>query len=213
MKNTVEFILKKYNIKTDVIEIPNVDRTDLAELFHDMDFKIGAEIGVAAGAYSKAIMKTNPQLEKMYGVDPYLPYSGYKDYVKKSTFNQMEADAHKRLDQYPNYEFIRKTSLEAAKDVPDESLDAVYIDANHSEPYVSQDINTWAKKVKKGGIVAGHDYARIRAKNGEPSSNWVVIPAIKKYAKENNVQLFIWGLEAKLPGLKREPIRSWSFVK
>lgn len=213
MTNTFDYILKKYNIKTDVIEIPNADRNDLAQLFHELDFKYGAEVGVAAGAYSKTIMEKNPQLAEMYGIDPYMPYSGYKDYVRTSTFNTLEEDAKFRLSMYDNYKFIKKTSLEAAENFADGFLDFVYIDANHSEPFVSQDINAWAKKVRSGGIVAGHDYARIKAKNGESSDNWVVIPAIHKYAKENNIQLLIWGLEAKIPGLIREPIRSWSFIK
>lgn len=211
--DNLKYILKKYNIKTDVIEIPNVDRTDLAKLFHDLDFKLGAEIGVAAGAYSKTIMEQNPQLELMLGVDPYIPYSGYKDYVRTSTFNTLESDAKSRLDVYDNYKFVKKTSLDAAQDVEDESLDFVYIDANHSRPFVDQDIEAWSKKVRRGGIVAGHDYARIKAKNGEASDNWAVIPAIHEYVKKNDIQLLIWGLEAKIPGLKRESVRSWSFVK
>ncbi len=210
---TFEKILQKYNLKTDVIEIPNVGRDDLAELFCDMGFKIGVEVGVAAGEYSEIIMRNNPQLTKMYGVDPYVAYSGYRDYVRKSTFNQLSYDAHSRLDKYSNYEFIQDYGEEAAKLFQPATLDFVYIDANHSEPFVSQDIATWAPKVKSGGLVCGHDYARIKGRDGIASGNWAVIPAITKYAKEHDHQLFIWGLEAKIEGLKRESIRSWMFVQ
>jgi hypothetical protein len=210
---TANYLLKRYNIKTDVIEIPNVGRNELADLFHELDLKRGAEIGVAAGEYSEIIMSKNPQLEAMYGVDQHFPYEGYIDYQRLGTFNSLEEQAHARLDKYPNYHFIKKLSLDAALDIPDESLDFVYIDANHSEPYVSQDINAWTPKVRKGGIVAGHDYARIKGRNGEDSSNWAVIPAIHKYVKEHDYQLFIWGLSAKLPGLIRDASRSWTFIK
>lgn len=211
--NVHKHILHKYNIKTDVIEIPNVTREDLAELFHELDFKAGAEIGVAAGEFSKIIMEKNPQLTKMYGVDPYLPYKGYKDFVRLGTFDSLETQARVRLGGYDNYHFLKKLSLDAAKNIGDEILDFVYIDANHSEPWVSQDIAAWTPKVRKGGIVAGHDYARIKGNDNEDSKNWAVIPAINKYAKENGYQLYIWGLEAKLPGLKREGSRSWMFVR
>lgn len=214
MASEVEkYILHKFNIKTDVIEIPNVTRDDLADLFHELDFKAGAEIGVAAGEYSEIIMQKNPQITKMYGVDPHLPYKGYKDFVRLGTFDSLEKQAHDRLDKYPTYHFLKEFSVDAAEQIGGGILDFVYIDANHSEPYVSQDIEIWATKVRKGGIVAGHDYARIKSKGGEDSKNWAVIPAIKKYAKENNYQLYIWGLEAKLPGLKRDGSRSWMFVK
>jgi len=213
MKIVENYILKKFNIKTDVIEIPNVTREDLAELFHELQFKNGAEIGVAAGEYSEVIMQKNPQLEHMIGVDPYTPYKGYKDYVRLGTYTNLERDAHARLDKYLNYRFVKDFSVEASQLVPDESLDFVYIDANHSEPYVTQDIEAWAPKVRPGGIVAGHDYARIKAKGVEDSTNWAVIPAINRYARKHGHQLFIWGLEAKLPGLKREGSRSWMFAK
>jgi hypothetical protein len=211
--NTKKYILHKYNIKTDVIEIPNTGRTDLAELFHELDFKLGLEVGVAAGEYSHIIMKFNPQLELMYGVDPYEPYKGYKDYARLGTFNSLHEAAHRRLDSYPNYQFLKLYSLDAAKRFENESLDFVYIDGNHSDPYITQDITAWAPKVRKGGIVAGHDYARIKQKGVEDSTNWAVIPAVDKYVRDNNYQLFIWGLEAKIPGLKRDGSRSWMFIK
>ena len=208
MTDPREHLLQKYNIKTDVIEIPNAGRNDLAEWLHELDLKTGVELGVAAGEYSETLMKANPQME-LYGVDPYIPYKGYKDYVRNSTFNSLMDEAHARLDKFPNYEFIRKMSEDAAEDFPDGSIDFVYIDANHSEPFVSQDINTWTPKVRKGGVVAGHDYARVKGRDGEDSSNWVVIPAIHRYVKEHDLQLYVWGWEAKIPGVKREPIRSW----
>lgn len=211
--NTAKYIRKKYNFKTDVVEIPNVTRDDLAVLFHELDFRVGAEIGVAAGEYSEIIMQCNPQLERMYGVDPHLPYKGYKDFVRLGTFDSLERQAHDRLDKYPNYTFVKEFSVEASKQFEDGSLDFVYIDANHSDPYVTQDIEAWTPKVRKDGIVAGHDYARIKGNALEDSKNWAVIPAINKFARENNYQLYIWGLEAKLPGLKRDGSRSWMFIK
>lgn len=207
-----KLIHKKYNVKTDVIEIPNVTREDLAEFFAELEFNCGVEVGVAAGEYSEILMKANPNLT-LGGVDPYMPYKGYKDFVRLGTFDSLEKQAQKRLSKYPRYEFIKKTSLGATQEIPEGSLDFVYIDANHSEPYVSQDIEAWSPKVRSGGIVAGHDYARIKGNNNEDSKNWAVIPAITKYAKEHGLQLYIWGLEAKLPGLKRDGSRSWMFVQ
>lgn len=207
-----EKILKKFNIKTDVVEIPNTTRDDLAEFLAENELNLGAEIGVAAGEYSEILMNANPNLF-LYGVDPWEPYSGYKDFARLGTFTSLEQQAHERLDRFDNYKFLKMYSLDAAERIPDGSLDFVYIDANHSEPYVTQDITAWFPKVRKGGVVAGHDYARIKAKGKEDSTNWAVIPAVHKFAKENNLQIYVWGLEAKLPGLKRDGSRSWMFLK
>lgn len=214
MTDAIKLLERDYGLHPghrDVIEIANVGRDELAEFVHKLGLKVGVEVGVAAGEYSDVLARANPQM-KLYGVDPHESYPTYKDYVKESTFNNMLDSAHHRLDRFPNYEFIRKYSLDAAKDFEDGSLDFVYIDANHAEPYVSQDINAWAEKVRAGGIVSGHDYARIRGNDNEDSKNWAVIPAIHKYCDEHGYQLYIWGLNGK-NGLKRDSSRSWMFVK
>ena len=54
---------------------------------------------------------------------------------------------------------IRKSSVEAAKLFADNSLDVVYIDASHNYIDVVNDIDAWLPKIKKGGIISGHDYS------------------------------------------------------
>jgi hypothetical protein len=39
-----------------------------------------------------------------------------------------------------------------------DKIDFVYIDGNHSFKATIHDIVNWGKKVKRGGIIAGHDY-------------------------------------------------------
>jgi hypothetical protein len=56
---------------------------------------------------------------------------------------------------------IRATSEIASDIFADESLDVVYIDANHAYDFVKQDIELWYPKVKKGGYIGGHDYIAL----------------------------------------------------
>jgi len=43
-------------------------------------------------------------------------------------------------------------------------LDFVYIDGHHGFKYVAEDICEWSKKVRKGGVIAGHDFVRTHVK-------------------------------------------------
>lgn len=50
-------------------------------------------------------------------------------------------------------------SWEGAALYGDQSLDWVYIDADHHYEPVCRDIDAWLPKVKPGGVIAGHDYS------------------------------------------------------
>jgi predicted O-methyltransferase YrrM len=53
---------------------------------------------------------------------------------------------------------IRLPSTDAARLFKDESLDFVFLDADHAYGAVLSDIKAWLPKIKKGGIIAGDDY-------------------------------------------------------
>jgi len=56
------------------------------------------------------------------------------------------------------FDYIKKDSLTAAKDFNDESVDFVFIDANHTYDAIRQDLEAWWPKIKSGGTMAGHDF-------------------------------------------------------
>lgn len=53
---------------------------------------------------------------------------------------------------------IREFSALAAGQFDDESLDWVFIDADHSYEGCKEDIEAWYPKVVSGGVLCGHDY-------------------------------------------------------
>jgi hypothetical protein len=67
----------------------------------------------------------------------------------------------------------------------EESLDWVYIDGNHSYEGISWDMQ-WHYKVKRGGIVAGHDYYNIT----RPPYNCEVRRAVDEFTKSIGVKPF-----------------------
>lgn len=190
------------------IEIPDFGRNQLADLFKELNFNLGVEVGVSQGHYSKILIQANPDL-KLYGVDPYEPHSGYRDYTHQTTFNRLNETAHQQLDQFTNYTFVPKYSMEAVKDFTDNSLDFVYIDGDHSFQSVTNDIAEWSKKVRKGGIISGHDYARQK-----DNARVHVVQVVNAYTSAWNIRpWFVLGRQAKGEGLIRDDIRSWMWVK
>lgn len=212
--DTLDYLQQKYNLNLNQhisrmpIEIPNVNRRTLAEWYKELGFTKGVEIGVAGGWYSSHMCKVNPELT-LYGVDPYERQPGYLDYQRTSTFSRLEAEAHERLDQYPNYHFLRMTSAEALDNFADGSLDFVYLDGDHCFESVTFDIAAWSKKIRKGGILAGHDYAKHR-KQGVKIH---VVQAVRGYTEAYRINpWFVLGGAANDGTLIRDRIRSWFWI-
>jgi hypothetical protein len=155
----------------------NATRKNLAVVFAECGFNRGAEIGVGEGEYSEVLCLANPNLA-LIGVDPWTPYPIRNAEAQKAR----RAKAYERLAKFPLYRFMELTSAEAATQVPDASLDFVYIDGRHDFPYIMRDIIDWAPKVRKGGIVSGHDYF--------PAYNQGVIPAVEAYMRGTGVLKF-----------------------
>jgi len=53
---------------------------------------------------------------------------------------------------------VTSDSVTAARGFIDDVLDFVFLDAGHEYPDIEADIRAWWPKVRKGGILAGHDY-------------------------------------------------------
>lgn len=165
--DTLNYILQRFNIDLSVkrmpIDIP-ITRLDLARLFTELDFKVGAEIGVEQGEYTEALCRANPQA-KIYGVDSWQSYSGYREHVSQDKLDRFYEETRERLKLY-KYRPMRRFSMDAVQDFDDNSLDFVYIDANHDFQHVVNDLAEWSKKVRTGGIISGHDYRKT--KNNAP---------------------------------------------
>jgi methyltransferase family protein len=137
-----------------VVEIPDVNRNDFATFLAENGYKVGVEIGVNKGEYGILLCKAGL---KVYGVDCWENYDGYK---RVGTYHSNKEEAVEALKDY-DYTIIHKYSIDAVKDFENESLDFIYIDGNHTLPHIVADIFAWEPKIRKGGIISGHDYANI----------------------------------------------------
>jgi predicted O-methyltransferase YrrM len=121
---------------------------------------VAVEIGTLERYNARSILK-ELNVKKLYVVDPYENYSDYAssepETVKKLKWYYRTAK--KRLSRYADkVVWIKKLSDDALDDVP-KDVDFVYIDGNHEYEYVKRDMENYFKKLKKGGVLAGHDIA------------------------------------------------------
>jgi glycosyltransferase involved in cell wall biosynthesis len=147
------------------IEVPSFHRDDLAKLFAELGFLHGAEIGVAEGNYSEVLLKANPDCHLLL-VDPWHAYSNNPQNKSKEKNEYAYNETVRKTKDYPNVTLDMRYSMDAVRDVPDNSLDFVYIDAHHSYPFVMEDIIAWSRKVRSGGIVSGDDVYQLNEKWG-----------------------------------------------
>jgi len=141
--NIQDIINKKFNVKPNHLSpytgLKPSRREDLYDLFAEVGFNYGAEVGVLRGANALQMFNRIPDL-KLICVDP----------------NQHERAIKRLKDKNAIWKVM--TSMEAVKDIEDNSLDFVYIDGLHDFDNIMLDLIHWTPKVKAGGIVSGHDY-------------------------------------------------------
>jgi SAM-dependent methyltransferase len=150
----------------------------LWDVFRELEFRAGAEIGVAKGKNARNIVKQNPDAI-VHLIDPWEKYRenprGWDADIQDIHYNHVK-DQFKDNDKV----FIhRDISMNAVRDFSYGELDFVYIDGHHGFDYVMQDLIEWSKVVRPGGIVSGHDYYRFR---------WAgVVPAVDAYTHAHQI--------------------------
>ena len=198
--NAYDYIMEKYAVleASPSPTILSISRdSDFPKLLKELGVKKGVELGVLKGKYSEILKNNLPDLD-LTGVDIWKLYGEYADYeandIENNIYNQAVARSLKC-----NFKIIRDWSVEASKQFEDGSLDFIYIDANHDFAHITEDLNTWSPKVKKGGIISGHDFF--------PSDEsrygvFYAVPAWCAYVKAK--RLFV---------MKNDRYPSWFYVK
>lgn len=144
----------------------------------------GVEVGVSTGRFSLFLCSL-PLEMTMLAVDEWRERPENAQ-IGRETYTGWNAEACyqdlKRIaaEHFPDRLFLRRMdSVKAAQTVEDGSIDFVFIDADHSYEGCKADIEAWAPKVRKGGMVAGHDYHR---------ENWPgVVRAVDELGEKINV--------------------------
>lgn len=119
------------------------------------------EVGVQRGRFAQEIWRyCRPRA--MFLVDPWRYITGEyeRDPANRSTDQREEemAECAERVGFRPNVAMMRMLSQEAVSLFSPGSLDAVYIDADHTYGAMTRDLDSWWGLIRSGGVLAGHDW-------------------------------------------------------
>ena len=193
----------------------------IKDLNNNYPLGIGVEVGVFKGETSKYILENWNGTLYMIDIWRGLSENKYED----STNNSLHPTAYKEtIDNIAGHEdrgiMIRAASKEASRLFQNESLDWIWIDANHAYDYVKEDIELWWPKLKKGGLFSGHDYINMDwyndpkfAPNGKDKYIYSdtgyyhgvfgVVPAVDEFASKHGYQV----------NVTKEWFGTWYFTK
>lgn len=133
---------------------------------------IGIEIGVRYGKNAKQILDTAPNIKTLYLIDPWAKPPEGDSYYNSGDgiadrppgyWKKCYRDFSNRMKPYQDrIEIMRMTSDKAWHEIPAIKFDFIFIDGDHSYEGVKNDIMLYYPRLKKGGIMGGHDYDHPR---------------------------------------------------
>lgn len=142
--------------------------TGLIELIYfvreNCNAKVWCEIGSFIGE-SALIIASFPFIEKIHCVDIFSGKQYHEEFLKRTSHLNNKFEIHKCKSE----DFHNK--------IPDESVDVIYIDGDHSYDTVKKDLDLALRIVKNNGFICGHDY--FKGQNG-------VCEVVDKFVIEQN---------------------------
>ena len=118
------------------------------------------EVGVFRGDFALTLLSSQPA--ELVLIDPWAP--GVCSSGDADGNNVVNVDMEKTFQSLPTAlkgapcVLRRGYSGDVLAGYPDEYFDLIYIDGNHSYIGATQDLELAYKKVKRYGLIAGHDY-------------------------------------------------------
>ena len=127
---------------------------------HQIMVELGSWKGQSAALIATELKNQKKKGVRFFCVDTWKGTSesehGGDKWVKEDKLYEKFQDNLKTVRDY--YIPLRMTTEEASYHFPEQSVDICFVDADHSYDGVYRDLCLWAPKIKKGGIISGHDY-------------------------------------------------------
>lgn len=142
------------------------NRADIGELLKNENKTVGVELGVQRGEFFNEMMSKWQIAQTYVFVDIWAHQENYQDGANvdqsdQDTFMNQAityANNQKAAGHLQELVICRNFTVNCVLNFPDHHFDFIYVDARHDYKGVLVDLQKWWPKLKRGGIMAGHDY-------------------------------------------------------
>jgi len=148
---------------------------------------VGIELGVLHGHYSEIILKRS-NLDFLISIDAWA--------IPNWSNSKEHNETIQRLSKFGCRSIILQTQFNtAARLITNNFADFIYIDGYHDYKSIKRDIKIWWPKLKKGGILSGHDYEKgLTVNELGQAVPFGVIQAVGELVAEKYLKLHITGV-------------------
>ena len=154
---------------------------------------VGCELGVFAGEFAESLARLQPKhltlIDCWSSPDGHL-FSGDVDGNNGVSLSQeyLYGLVVSRFSNNPSIQILRGWTWDLIPTLPDNSLDYVYIDADHTYEGMKRDLKLIQSKLKPDGFLMGHDYEMNFAKAKIPWK-FGVQQAVDEFCQETDYRL------------------------
>lgn len=170
------------------------DRVDLwTRILQAINAATVAEVGVFRGVFAAALLAQCKAISKYYMIDPWKHLDGWN---KPANVDDVSFEEHYRhamsITDFASHRrvVIRKESSHGAQEIPMGSLDAAYIDGDHTLRGITIDLQSMLPRIREGGIIGGDDFSPSIWQHGADFEPTLVFPYAVHFAEALRAPIF-----------------------
>jgi hypothetical protein len=152
-----------------------------------------AEIGVYRGDFAASLLKQCKSIQTYYMVDPWKHLDDWNKPANKEDkiFEEFLSETKAKTEFAGERRVIlRGKTTEVISQIPDESLDFVYIDGDHTLRGITIDLIQVYRKIRPGGFIGGDDFSASPWQHETSFEPTLVFPFAVYFAEAMDFRIF-----------------------
>ncbi len=161
-----------------------------ADFFAELGIETFCEVGVYKGAFAQRLLSDCPTIQAYYMIDPWENLDDWNKPANRSSaeFSTIyETAMAATADHAAVRKVLRGKTKDQARNIPDASLDAVYIDGDHTLRGITIDLKEMLPKVRPGGVICGDDFSKTIWQHGTDYDPTMVFPYALYFAEAHDL--------------------------